>query len=186
MAREHVNNVVAAGPMTKFQVFQTDKYGTKVQFLVAGSDVPIRVSAKIKYDWMIKQAQEAKSVVFTNGFMNGWEKEGKYNFNLGARSGGLYFLGGMITPYIGAHIEGTVMNVSGPWVTVHSNYTVPNQSGQQAQSRYRIVVIRFPYDQDPKALGNLIYAMGVPNPKLNDKWYLHLEAVKGWVLWGKK
>jgi hypothetical protein len=188
MSREHMNNVILAGPMSKFQVYGKDNFGgTGVSFLVGQPDGPaLRVSGKIKLDWMLQQGQNSQSVMVMKGYMNGWEKEGKLTFNLGARAGGLYFLNHMVESCCQAEVEGVVVQVSGQWVTVHSSYTVPGQGGGQGQSRHRVVVCRFPVDQDPRAVGNLALALGRPNPKLGDQWYLHLEVQRGWILWGKK
>ena len=188
MSREHMNNVILAGPLSKFKVYQGDSYGnTKVGFLVGARDdnLPVRVSAKFKHDWMTKQGQEGRSVLITKGYMNGWEKDGKFNFNVGARASGIYFMNNMIDSFCEATVEGMIVAVSGQWVTLHSTYIIPNpKSGPP--NRERIVVARFPVDQDPRAVGNLALIVGQPNPKLNDKWYMHLDVSRGWILWGKK
>lgn len=188
MAREHINNVILAGPMSGFQVYEKDNFGnTKVAFRVGQTDgVPLRVSAKVKADWMLQQGQNSQSVMVMKGYMNGWEKEGKYNFNMGARTSGLYFLNHMIDSYCQAEVEGVVAQVWKQFVTINSSYTIPGQVGSQGQSRYRIVVCKFPTDQDPRAVGSLALVIGKPNPKLNDQWYLHLDVQRGWILWGKK
>lgn len=186
MAREHLNNVVLAGPLSRFQVYQQSTYGTKVGFLVGQADGPsLKVSSRLKHDWMIKQGQTAQSVMVMKGYMNGWVKDGKYNFNLGARAGGIYFVDGMIDSHCHAEVEGIIQQVSGQWVTLESNYTIPNPK-QGPPVRSRLVVCRFNTDQDPRAVGSLAFVIGRLNPKLNDQWYLHLDVTRGWILWGKK
>jgi len=187
MAREHVNNVVLAGPLSKFQVYQQDNWGnTKIGFMVGQSDGPaLRVSSKTKHDWMLQQGQNAQSVVVLKGFMNGWQKDGQYKFNLGARGAGLYFIDGMVDSHALVTVEGTIVQVSGQWVTIHSTYIIPNAK-QGPPNRERIVVCRFNLDQDPRAVGSLAFVIGRPNPKLNDQWYLHVEVDRGWIMWGKK
>lgn len=188
MSREHQNEVVLAGPMSSLNVKEgKDNYGnTGISFLVnAGGPLALRVSSKVKYDWMIEQARKAKSVVITNGFMNGWVQDGQLKTNLGARASGMYFVEQMVDPHAGALVEGVVTNVSGEWVTMQSSYSVPNDK-KGDKDRTRIIVARFPYSVDPRAGGNLAFVLGVPVPKWNDQWYLHLEVRKGWILWGKK
>jgi hypothetical protein len=196
MAREMQNMVMLAGPMSSLNVKDgKDRYGGMgISFLVnAGGPVAMKVSSKVKFDWMIDQARRAKSVVITNGFMNGWmaqPREGdasnqpKLMTNLGARASGMFFLDSMVDPHAGAMVEGTITTVQGEWVTLVSSYTVPKD--EQNREHTRIVITRWPYTVDQRAVGNLGFVIGIPTPKWNDQWYLHLEVRKGWILWGKK
>jgi len=194
MPRKHTNMVILAGPLSNYKIYNADAYGnTKVGFRVSlGPDeqgnprIPILVSSKLKFDWMIEQGQKAKSVMINKGFMNGWVKDdGELGTNVGVSGSGLYFLNDQIDTHSAAVVEGVITNVSGEWVTIKSSYVVPNAKDKN-KDYHRIVVARFQQPQDPGAVGALAYVIGRPNPKYNDQWYLHMEVVKGWIMKGKK
>ena len=118
--------------------------------------------------------------------MNGWETGDKLTLSMGARPTGLYFLDDVVDIYAKATVEGMIKQVSGEWVTLLSSYSIPSGGQGKPSYRDRIVVVRCARPVSDKAVGSLGLAVGTPQPKYNDQWYLHLEAENFWVLWGKK
>lgn len=178
-----------AGPISNLKIYNRDQWGnTGMNFLVTVGEgiTPVRVSAKTKYDWMLEQAQKAKSVVVTKGYMNGWmtrDNPSVQKMNVGARSSGLFFYDWMLHPHAEARVEGIIQAVYGNWATLLSSYTAPSDKDK---ARHRIVMAKFAAPVPAEAVGNLAVVLGKPTPKFNDQWYLHLPVEVGWILYGKK
>lgn len=188
MAREHLNNVVLIGPISMFKVYGTDSWGnTKTGFLVGvEGGTALRVSAKMKGDWVAGAGQNAKAVAVTKAYMNGWRKteDNSLQLNMGARASGVFFSDQILNPFCFAEVEGVVESVTsdGVWAVLKSSYSAPNSR----DARHRIVIVKSLQPIPQEAVGNLMIATGMPVPKYGEDWYLHLEAQQTWILYGKK
>lgn len=187
MKPRNVNKVILSGPISRFDVGKTDKYGTKTTFLVGCADPPIKVKVKTKYDQFIDAGRRAKSVLVTDGFMNGMEKTEGAQHKLitwgEARLRSVTFFYGTepfpaAVPYRWAMVEGKVAGASGPWVTLRSHYLVPSNN----EIRHRPVAVRV-HGDFPGTEGDVVCAIGVPEAKANGQWFTHIEASCYWVLW---
>ena len=184
MAREHFNHVIMAGPLSQFKAQPgQDKYGnTKTSFLVGTGAASIRVSVPMKKKELVSRAQSSRSVIVTNGYMNGWYKQEdggapKLITNVGGRESGIQFTDQMVEPYSQATVEGYLGLQQDQWLILKSSYMVPSEK----ITKYREIPVLLPsmFRVPDRAQ---VMVIGVPKPKFGDTWYAHVEAVRFWVL----
>jgi hypothetical protein len=187
MAKGQLNNIMMAGPISRAELKAPYSWGTPFSFLVARQQgASIKVSGATSNQRLLAQIQSARSVILTGAYFDSWEPKGEKNggSKIGVRDSGMFLTEDMINSYCAAHVEGKILNLNQAWAVIASEYSSYIKKEDRTEIRQRIINVLCPQGLPADSIGKKLCAVGQPQPKFGDAWYLHLEAEHTWLLNG--